>query len=193
MHAHESILRTECNYTGTQPYWDEPLDAGNFSHSVVLDSLTGFGGDGTGPNNCIADGPFKDYVNALGPFQQISDHCIDRRLDECSSAMADKKFVNDCMAMKNFTTFWPCLEGGPHGAGHGGIGGQLWRISWRSLFPAPPSSGTGASSMGPVKRDGDPGEVTTLGHVLTLFGLVPNVTIADVMDVQGGLLCYEYV
>ena len=60
-------------------------------------------------------------------------------------------------------------------------------------FPGPLPSGSGGSSVGSVKRDGDPGEVTTLGHVLTLFGLMPNVTIADVMDVQGGLLCYEYV
>lgn len=65
VHTHETILRTECNYTGTQPYWDEVLDAGNFTHSVVLDPETGFGGDGYGANNCIKDGPFKDYVVSL--------------------------------------------------------------------------------------------------------------------------------
>lgn len=43
------------------------------------------------------------------------------------------------------------------------------------------------------KIDGDPGNVTTLGHVLTMFGMLPNVTITDVMDTQGGLLCYEYL
>jgi tyrosinase len=43
------------------------------------------------------------------------------------------------------------------------------------------------------KIDGDPGNVTTLGHVLTTFGMLPNVTIADVMDIQCGLLCYEYI
>lgn len=44
-----------------------------------------------------------------------------------------------------------------------------------------------------VQSDGDPGNETTLNHVLTMFGMLPNVTIADVMDIQGGLLCYEYV
>ena len=44
-----------------------------------------------------------------------------------------------------------------------------------------------------MKRDGDPGNVTTLTHVLSVNGMVPNVTVADIMDTQGGLLCYEYV
>lgn len=45
----------------------------------------------------------------------------------------------------------------------------------------------------PKGADGDPGTVTTLGHVLNMYGNSPNKTIADVLDIQGGLLCYEYV
>lgn len=125
MHTHEHVLKTECNYTGTQPYWDEPLDAGNFTHSVVLDPVTGFGGNGVGASNCIKDGPFKDYVNSIGPFQQITNHCIDRRIDECQSAQAAKKNVDQCLQAQKFSTMWPCIEALPHGAGHGGIGGQV--------------------------------------------------------------------
>lgn len=125
MHAHEHMLRTECDYTGAQTYWYEPLDSGNFSQSVVLDPVTGFGGNGSGPKNCITDGPFKDYVNAIGPFQQIADHCIDRNIDECWSALAATNFVDQCMALGNYSTFWPCLEEEPHSAGHGGVGGQV--------------------------------------------------------------------
>lgn len=33
---------------------------------------------------------------------------------------------------------------------------------------------------------------TTLDYELFSYGFVPNVTIADVMNVQGGYLCYEY-
>lgn len=39
----------------------------------------------------------------------------------------------------------------------------------------------------------DGGNVTTLNHVLSTLGVVPNVTIADVMDIGGDYLCYEYV
>lgn len=41
--------------------------------------------------------------------------------------------------------------------------------------------------------DGDPGLETTLGHVLNMYGNGPNRTIADVMDIWNGVLCYEYV
>jgi len=46
---------------------------------------------------------------------------------------------------------------------------------------------------GLLKRDGDPGNVTTLGHVLNMMGVIPNATIADVMDIGGPLLCFEYI
>lgn len=41
--------------------------------------------------------------------------------------------------------------------------------------------------------DGDPGNVTTLNHVLWMAGLLPNVTIADVMDPRGDVICAEYI
>ncbi|KAF2187156.1 Di-copper centre-containing protein, partial [Zopfia rhizophila CBS 207.26] len=233
MHAHEHLLKTECNYTAGQPYWDESLDAGNFSRSIVLDPETGFGGDGIGTDRCIKDGPFKDYVNAIGPGRTISDHCIDRRVDDCTSQLADRKYVDECMQMRNFSTLWPCIESAPHSAGHGGIGGEASPSSMLNVFSSPgdplfylhhtyldklwwewqvkdfPTRLTDIAGpnvgqfpfipgdLGFVEKvvsvDGDPGNVTTLGHVLTVYGAVPNVTIKDVMDIQDVLLCYEYV
>ena len=43
------------------------------------------------------------------------------------------------------------------------------------------------------KIDGDPGNMTTLGHVLMSAEILPNATVVDVMDVSGGYLCYEYI
>lgn len=126
MHAHEYLLKTECNYAGGQPYWDEPLDAGKFSESIVLDAETGFGGDGQGPSNCIQDGPFKDYVNAIGPGLRVTDHCIDRNVNDCGSRQANQSFVDQCMQSSDYSTFWPCIEFAPHSGGHGGIGGQVY-------------------------------------------------------------------
>lgn len=63
-------------------------------------------------------------------------------------------------------------------------------------FPGDPGGfpgGPGGNVANLMKRDGDLGDVTTLTHVLMVYGAVPNATIADVMDIQGGLLCYEYV
>ena len=45
----------------------------------------------------------------------------------------------------------------------------------------------------PQIPSGDPGDVTTLDHILDMFGIIPNATIGEVLDIQGGLLCYEYI
>ena len=46
----------------------------------------------------------------------------------------------------------------------------------------------------PVRgTSGDPGNMTTLDHVLTVDGALPDVRIRDVMSVESGMLCYEYV
>ncbi|KAF2788134.1 Di-copper centre-containing protein [Melanomma pulvis-pyrius CBS 109.77] len=236
LHTHEHLLRTLCNYTSAQPYWDEPLDAGNFPASPLLSPTTGFGGNGVGETHCIADGPFKDYINPIGPGSRVTNHCINRNLGACESVYASKlaapQFVSACMALPTFGEFWPCVEFAAHTAGHGGIGGEMldlvaspgdplfylhhayldklwWEWQARDLparlaqisgnnacpgFPGAPPAQPETLPWGPRAVVGDPGNVTTLGHVLTVDGALPDVTIGDVMDIRGGgLLCYEYV
>ncbi|KAH8727382.1 hypothetical protein GQ44DRAFT_770393 [Phaeosphaeriaceae sp. PMI808] len=41
--------------------------------------------------------------------------------------------------------------------------------------------------------NGDYGNTTTLNHTLWMMDLLPNVTIADVMDIHGQTVCAEYV
>lgn len=42
--------------------------------------------------------------------------------------------------------------------------------------------------------DGDDGNVTTLNHNLYMVGgLVPNVTVGDVMQLNGSVICAEYI
>ncbi|KAJ0270655.1 hypothetical protein CBS470a_013438 [Colletotrichum nupharicola] len=53
----------------------------------------------------------------------------------------------------------------------------------------------GLSAPGSELTDynGDNGNVTTLNHVLFIQNLVPNVNIADIMDIRGDVVCAEYV
>ncbi|KAI0412429.1 Di-copper centre-containing protein [Xylaria grammica] len=44
-----------------------------------------------------------------------------------------------------------------------------------------------------VNYFGDNGSITTLNHVLSSHDLVPNATIADVMDIGGDYVCAEFV
>lgn len=41
--------------------------------------------------------------------------------------------------------------------------------------------------------DGDDGNVTTMNHNLWTSGLLPNITIADVMELHSDFNCAEYV
>ncbi|CZT16310.1 uncharacterized protein RCC_02152 [Ramularia collo-cygni] len=55
--------------------------------------------------------------------------------------------------------------------------------------------GNGWTPPGPefTQYSGDNGPWTTLGHVLWVCGIMPNVTIAEVMDLHGPTVCAEYV
>ncbi|KAF5534722.1 di-copper centre-containing protein, partial [Fusarium napiforme] len=235
MHTHEHFLRTECGYTGYQPYWDEPLDAGNFTSSIVFDPVHGFGGDGRESDGCITDGPFANYTNALGPGYLITDHCIDRRISNEESKGSSQSEVDACNEYTDFEDAWPCIQDKPHTGGHAGVGlemanpisspgdplfylhhtwlDKVW-WDWQALdLPARLKDMTGRNQQDKdhgfgnvpgingtnVFRGtcggvdiclGDSGNTTTLTHVLSTLGLLPNVTIADVMDIGGGYLCY---
>jgi len=112
-------------YISNSRYWQEQIDAGKFSQSVLLDNTYGFGGDGAARGNCITTGPFKNYTNSLGPGYEITNHCIDRRINNQMSSGSSQANVDRCLQATSFATAWNCIEGQPHGGGHGGVGGQV--------------------------------------------------------------------
>ncbi|KAK4098878.1 Di-copper centre-containing protein [Parathielavia hyrcaniae] len=233
MYAHEHLLREECGYRGAQPYWDETRDAGRFTQSVVLEPITGFGGDGMGDEGCIADGPFANYTNNLGPGYRIEEHCIYRSINDTLSRMASQRFIDECNEETTFEDFWPCSEQEPHNGGHAGIGGKMLdpiaspgdpifylhhtfldKVYWdwqardlparlteiggqntqaESWTPPPPDALVPPPDWPPQVPQGDPGNVTTLSHILNMWGVIEDAVVADVMDIRGPLLCYEYV
>ncbi|KAH6700608.1 hypothetical protein BKA61DRAFT_740886 [Leptodontidium sp. MPI-SDFR-AT-0119] len=88
---YEQALRTECNYTGTQPYWDWGLYSSNTTSSPVFDgSATSMSGNGEyipghspitlsmppypdvilpagSGGGCVISGPFQNMTVNLGP------------------------------------------------------------------------------------------------------------------------------
>ncbi len=74
---------------------------------------------------CITTGPFANYTNSLGPGYEITNHCINRAINEQMSALSSKSNVDACLAMATFDKAWPCIELNPHSGGHGGVGGQV--------------------------------------------------------------------
>ncbi|KAI2619644.1 Di-copper centre-containing protein [Hypoxylon sp. NC1633] len=126
--VHEHLLKMECNYTGPLPYWDETADVGNINGSAIFDTETGFGGNGTGTDHCIADGPFSNLTLHFREDLNTSEYCVSRSLNDRALSSAAQENINACLAQEKFTSVWNCLEGRPHGAGHGGVSGTMVNI-----------------------------------------------------------------
>lgn len=153
------MLRTECGYTGAQPYWDWTLDATSesaFLASPVFNSVTGFGGNGpfveTDPSNpfnvpgrsgggCVTGGPFagvNDIVH-LGPSDAVeyNPQCLKRDLSPYFGARyLGMNQTQVTLAQGDFGWFARTVEGMPsfetsgvHGGGHYGVGGTLGEFS----------------------------------------------------------------
>ncbi|KAK7705175.1 hypothetical protein SLS64_008069 [Diaporthe eres] len=231
MWTHEKLLRDECNYTGYQPYWEESLDSGNISASVVFDPVTGFGGEG---GDCVDDGPFANLTLGLSSNgSQIweEDYCLARSFSDTIFDYGNTTYIEECLSYDNYTGALECYMSLPHVAGHGGVGGTILSVAgspaeplfflhhtnldrlWWNWQQADPDTRTydigNWSNIPPysyleqqyldypssslIDYSGDNGNITTLQHVLWIADIVPNVTIADVMDLSGETICAEYV
>lgn len=143
----ETVLRSECNYTGTQPYWDWTLDS-PASNGSLLNSplLKSFGGDGSAPTNCVETGPFTGNKSLnIGPVESMSRNprCLTRAIDESgfklSSAWDD--VYPPAMSAKSHVQFQAFIDAldfidpkdriesealiSPHTLGHAVIGGDV--------------------------------------------------------------------
>ncbi|KAI0111294.1 Di-copper centre-containing protein [Nemania sp. FL0031] len=218
---HQTLLNTQCGYTGPLPYWNEPLNVGTLDQATIFDPVLGFGGDGTGSSRCITDGPFVDTVLRVQENLSTSEYCISRGLNDRSFNSAAQTNVDRCLGMANFVDAWNCIEGSPHSAGHGGVNGvmvntklspgdpifylhhgyvdKLWWDWEAKKLPARLTeiggNNTARGNSNPVFVNyfNDGGSITTLNHVLWSHGLVANATISDVMDIGGDYVCAEFV
>lgn len=82
----ESVLRTECNYTGAQPYWDWTLDSPASNASLLASPiLRAFGGNGSAATGCVEDGPFAGNASLhIGPADSMkwNPRCLTRVIDQ---------------------------------------------------------------------------------------------------------------
>ncbi|KAK0241318.1 hypothetical protein EDD85DRAFT_818402 [Armillaria nabsnona] len=215
VHAHETLLRTECGYTGPLPYWNELADAGKFATSPVL---LDFGGNGSEENDwAVIDGPFANLTRYLGYGTTNTKHLLTRQVNDTRSLEAGQTYVDTLLAQETFSGFKTALaiftaESGVHIAGHLGVGGDV------SDYVTSPNDPTFFMHHGYIdylwwKWQGDnktrindlnnigyetqkepsTGYVETSGDtVIYLFDILPDVTVADVLDTQNGLFCYTY-
>lgn len=84
-----------------------------------------FGGNGTGPDSCVQDGPFANTTLHIQDDLSYTDTCLRRDFDDKQFNGGAQSAVDACMAKQTFIDFWHCIERGPHSAGHGGVGGTV--------------------------------------------------------------------
>jgi tyrosinase len=125
MYTHLQMLKNECGYNGTQPYWEELLDTTNLTASPVFDTVYGFGGDGNGTDECIIDGPFANVTLHLGPIYDVTDHCISRSLNSEAILWANQTYLDVVFAAQNYSAAWPLFSSWPHTAGHAAVAGVV--------------------------------------------------------------------
>jgi tyrosinase len=147
---------------------------------------------------------FANIILPIGPGPNHQSHCLSRAVDESSSASVTTSLVNSCNSYDNYTDMWQCSSSGPHAAGHAGVGAVMNDIA------ASPSDPIFYLHHGFIDRNwlnwqnakkdsrlyqingNEVIGVTTLDTPLYSSGVLPDVTVRDVMDTAGGYLCYKY-
>ncbi|KAF3767350.1 hypothetical protein M406DRAFT_61271 [Cryphonectria parasitica EP155] len=224
MHTHETLLRTECNYTGPMSWWNEEADAnaGDLFRSEMW-SAESFGGNGTGPDACLVDGAFANTTMHIGPGLTNTEYCLDRAWTSDYIEYMGTEKLDTCRIHNDYFSFFNCMvdfNTSPHVAGHNSSGGIMSDIyssagdpmffmhhnyidrvwwKWQTANASSRLSDMSGNAWNyTFFEENDitlPASVnlnTTLDYVLTTFDILPDIKVEEVMNAQGGYLCYEY-
>ncbi|SCO91162.1 uncharacterized protein FRV6_15290 [Fusarium oxysporum] len=162
----------------------------------------------------MANADKESYLKAVNclmqlPAQTAINGTVTRFDDMNAMHQVQAKIIHlvQCHNKSSYRDFWEATGFTTHGAGHSGIGGvmedidaspgdplfylhhgfvdRLW-WKWQSE-----DFGNRLYQLGGPSTQGGYEELT-LDYVMTTYGIRPNVTVRDVMDIQGGYLCYRY-
>lgn len=117
------MLSQHCNYKLGTPYWEMARDVGNLAGAAVFDPQFGFGGDGSGPDDCVTTGPFANLTLVFdGDGIAQTPTCLRRKLNPIQFARAAQAEIDICMRSPDWEGVSGCLENWVHIAGHEGVG-----------------------------------------------------------------------
>ncbi|KAG8169670.1 hypothetical protein KVR01_000415 [Diaporthe batatas] len=210
----EMLLQNECGYRGSLPYWDEQRDLEVYE-TIDKASVWGpdeysFGTNGvnsTNGTNCVIDGAFANTTLRMDQIYGVDyydEYCLSREFNQTAWETANQSYVDACFAKTTYNEANFCYVDAPHSSGHLATGGT-WqeanltaRLTDMSGPLIPPENIMRENrwlypSAAYLDYDGNPGNDTTLNHVLWMGGIIPNHTIAEVMDLKGDLICAEYI
>ncbi|KAK3293651.1 tyrosinase-like protein [Chaetomium fimeti] len=215
IHLYKTLLAGHCAYTGPIPWLRESNYAGNFAGSGAFQpkyfgSLPPLSDKGEG--TCITDGPFANTTVPVGPN---APSCLSRGENKEITANATMAAVELCHGDANtrYTQHRRCVERTIHATGHVGIGPTMSLFStspgdpafflhhgfvdwqwkrWQDADGARSTSVSGCVEYPEEDSDDAPCVPMTRDTVLTSMGLVPDLTVGDVIDTENDILCYTY-
>jgi len=114
----------------TLPYWDWSLDSPSEISSPVF-AASAFGAKLGSPGTfCTTNGATFGWTPSTGG--QVLGSCVSRRASVAQ--FTDTSTLVGLLATPNYATFWPSIEGGPHGSVHMYVGGtsasHMGNIQW---------------------------------------------------------------
>jgi tyrosinase len=197
------------------------MDAASPSTAAIWDATTGIGGNGdrnATPFHVLTDGPFRNLTPAY-QGSQYKPHTLSRNFNNGSSQVGNMfgehytpAAVATTRASETYAAFRYSLEGGPHGAIHASVGGdmapatspndpvfflhhtqidRLWAQWQDDNAPVRTNEYAGPRTAKAKTTDPEP-EPAGLADVMKMLGMDEDLAVQEVMDIQGGLLCYSY-
>ncbi|XRM44260.1 hypothetical protein ABZX51_007407 [Aspergillus tubingensis] len=222
VHTHETLLRKHCTTLArSHTWWDERKDSGAFSNASIFSPSTFSSISGTPYNGifadqkqshyvCVTDGYFAKTTLHIGFGMEETNHCLSRAVNENQSNTTSDHYVEMCNSYGNYTKMFKCAFQYPHGGGHGGVGGVMGDVfkspgdpvfflhhdfidrNWWAWQSADPDNRLYQLSGYTTESEPSTGWVdVTLDYNLTSYKN-PDATIEQVMDTEGGYLCYTY-
>jgi tyrosinase len=199
----EDLLRRECGFRAAVPFFNEARYSGRFQSSSLFSDA--WFGTLLARGACVRNGQFANLANNIGPGTHNTRHCLSRNGDESKTANTRQSITDACNARKTYADMAACTEGGAHAWGHNGVGAVMqdvygspsdpifwvhhayidnnfrkWQdVDWDIRLTSVNGTDTGRVPF-------------TMDSVLSMDGIRPNVTVADVLDTRGRTLCYRY-
>ncbi|KAF8342253.1 Di-copper centre-containing protein [Cantharellus anzutake] len=241
----ENMLRKECHYTESLPFWDwTSKDYHDIEHSYIFnaDPEVGFGAfPGPETNYTVTTGAFRNLIRAypythhvqrnysLTPWEEPRPPFTFRKPHlQANTTLTPKEWKRLVTGFTgNYSAFQYMVDGvrwqGMHSAAHliiGGLGGdasnlsyspnvlstdviffllhcqldRLW-AAWQAHSPHNRHAIGGGLTQDITNYDIYPtgrGTPVTLDTVVPLSNLGPDTKIKELMDTEGGVLCYKY-
>ncbi|EMD93666.1 hypothetical protein COCC4DRAFT_54796 [Bipolaris maydis ATCC 48331] len=196
------LMHDECGYNGPMIWFDETRYAGRFAQSSLFSSkwLGSLGING----RCVTDGQFANLICNVGPGTSDQPHCLSRNGDGSVTKNCNQEYVDICNQYPDWAGMTRCSFSGVHGFGHNGIGGPMADVQASPCEPFFYFHHHFIDRNARIYTNSNPqwlsqtNGVDAFGNALTLdtkvntMGMMPDLTIRDLLDTQSVPLCYRY-